>query len=110
ATQRFNDYYFDSKQFPDCSYSGIIEDIATIGTHQNGKYKVHCKGLLTMRGVSKPVNATGELIFEQNQVRITSEFLLDPRCFGMRIPESIDRFYMKEMKVLVEAVVSKKAP
>jgi len=107
ASRRFQTYYFDSKTYPEATFQGYSEALKTVDLSQNKQYVINSSGIMTMHGISKEISVSGSIEVKGGKVYVHSEFNIDPRDYKVRIPESINRFYMKEVKITIDAQMKK---
>jgi polyisoprenoid-binding protein YceI len=91
--QHFSDEdYMAAEKYPKASFSGKISDLSSVNFAKDGTYKVTVQGNLTIRDVTKPVNADGTITVKNGAITAQSNF-------------DVNR---KEYHVIGEAFVQKK--
>ncbi|MBJ6361864.1 YceI family protein [Paenibacillus sp. GCM10012307] len=97
--------YFDAEQFPTAefiadSFSGLpdkwIEDQA---------YPFTMNGKLTVRGIEKEVTFTGQALYTDNQIKLSSQTVVTFTDFGMVSPHSIVLSAENDVNVHLELVL-----
>src|SRR3954466_1175431 len=73
--QHFGDEdYMDAEKYPKASFSGKISDLSSVNFGKDGTYKVSVQGNLTIRDVTKPINADGTITVKNGAVTAQSNF------------------------------------
>ncbi len=109
ATYRFHHYYFDSERYPVATFNGTSAALKKIDPSKDGTYEITCEGKLSMHDVVKTITVKGTVTMKDGVAAVSSEFMIDPHDYKVRIPESITRFYYKDMKISVSAQMVRKA-
>lgn len=108
ATYRFHHYYFDSERYPMATFNGTSPALKKIDPAKDGTYEISCEGKLAMHDVVKTVTIKGTVTMKDGIATLTSDFMIDPHDYAVRIPETISRFYYKDMKIAVKAQMIRK--
>jgi hypothetical protein len=87
--EHFNENYMESSKYPRGSFKGKVDNIASIDITANGEHKVQVKGELTIRGITKPLEATGVLKTGPDGIHATSTFQLMVADFNIEIPKVV---------------------
>lgn len=103
--QHFNENYMESDTYPEATFTGkIIEDI---DYSQNGTHEVRAKGKLTIRGVSQTRLFRAELKIENGKVTIKTSLNVPLADHDITIPTIVSQKIASEIKVEVEATLTK---
>ncbi|WP_118949885.1 YceI family protein [Taibaiella helva] len=108
ATYRFHHYYFDSERYPLATFNGAAAALKKIDPAKDGTYEISCEGKLSMHDVIKIITVKGTVTMKSGIATLNSDFMIDPHDYAVRIPETISRFYYKDMKIAVKARMVRK--
>jgi len=98
--EHFNENYMDSEKFPKSQFKGSIVNIKDIDFAKPGKYDVHIKGDLTIRGETRPVETPGTLeIKEDGKINGVSKFNIDIDTYGIKIPKVVKDKIAKSIEI-----------
>jgi len=100
--EHFNENYMESEKFPKASFEGKIADLKSIDFSKSVKYAVKVAGKLTIHGVSKEVDALGDLTIGKDKITGESVFQVNPEDYGIRIPSVVKQNFAESMKVTVQ--------
>lgn len=100
--QHFNENYVESDKFPKATFKGVIDNLSAVDFNKDGEYAVTVSGKMEMHGVTRDIKAKGKLKVEGNSVTATSEFLLNPEDYDIKIPKLVRDKIAKEVKVVVD--------
>ncbi len=100
--EHFNENYMESEKFPKASFIGKISDLKSVDFTKPGKYQVKIAGKLTIHGVTKDVEAAGELSVDKDKIDGTSVFSVKPEDYDIKIPSVVKANFAESMKVTVQ--------
>jgi polyisoprenoid-binding protein YceI len=100
--EHFNENYMESEKFPKSSFEGKIVDIKAIDFTKPGKYPVKVSGKLAIHGVTKVVEANGDLVVDKDKVTGESVFQLNPEDYGIKIPGVVRQNIAESFKITVQ--------
>ena len=100
--EHFNENYMESEKFPKASFEGKITDLKTIDFTKPGKYPVKVAGKLTIYGVTKDIEAAGNLTTDKDKITGESVFQVNPEDYGIKIPSVVRANFAESMKVTVQ--------
>lgn len=75
--------WMNSAQFPKFTYTGTIEKADKIKWEKNGTYKVEVKGNMTIKDVTKPVKVEGTVTVADGKMKVTANFDIKLKEFGI---------------------------
>ena len=75
--------WMNSDQFPKFTYTGKIDNVKKIKLNKDGVYKAKVLGTMTIKGVSKPVEAKGTATVTGGKVTIVGELKIKLEDFGI---------------------------
>lgn len=87
--EHFNSPHFmDSKQFPRITWKGKINNPAAINFQKDGKYQVNLSGEITIKGITRPLDAPATVEVKQGKVSVHTRFVVhDIGAFGIGKPK-----------------------
>jgi len=103
----FNENYMESQKYPKGLFKGTIVNLKDINLQKDGDYTVNVKGLLTLHGVTKPVNPTGHVNVKGGMIMATSNFTITVEDYNIDIPKVVKDNISKIVKVSVVAELQK---
>lgn len=98
----FNENYVESDKFPKATFSGTCT--GDMDLSKDGIYQVVVKGDLTLHGVTKPVETTGQIEVKNGKVTGSSAFKLKPEDFQITIPSLVREKIASQIDVKVQIV------
>ena len=75
--------FLDTKQFPKGKLTGSITNLDEITFGNNGSYTANIEGEMTIKGVSKPFTANGDIIVTDSKIEVKSTFNLTLQDYGI---------------------------
>lgn len=99
--EHFNENYIESDKYPKSSFKGRIDNIKTVNLQQDSIYKVKVNGLLTIHGITQPVNAEGTLEVKEGKIAAKSIFYVKPEDYAIEIPLLVRDHIAKNIQVTV---------
>lgn len=100
--QHFNENYVESDKFPKATFKGVIDNLSEVDFGKDGEYAVSVSGKMDLHGVTRDVKAKGKLKVDGTTITATSEFLLNPEDYDIKIPKLVRDKIAKEVKVVVD--------
>ncbi len=100
--EHFNENYAESDKFPKASFSGICT--GDMDLTKEGIYQVVIKGDLTLHGVTKTLETTGQMEVKNDRILGTAAFKLKPEDFQINIPGVVRDKIAKEIAVKVQTI------
>lgn len=101
--EHFNDSYVESDRYPSANFKGTITNNSAITYTKNGTYTARVKGLLTLHGVTKPVQTSGILTIAGNQMEATANFRILLSDFNIKIPPAVKEKVSNSVSIAVDA-------
>lgn len=77
-----NSEYMFSDKFPKASFKGNIVRWQTVDLKKDGSHPAMVDGKLTIKGITKPLQATGLIEVEKGKVKTRSKFKISLKDFG----------------------------
>jgi len=75
--------WMNSDQFPKFTYTGKIDNVKKVKLNKDGVYKTKVTGTMTIKGVSKPVEAKGTATVAGGKVTVSAELKIKLEDFGI---------------------------
>ncbi|MBW7952944.1 MAG: YceI family protein, partial [Chitinophagaceae bacterium] len=85
--------YLNSDKFPTSEFTGTIQNINEVNFSVNGQYKVTAKGKLTIKGITKNIQANGTLNIENKKAKLNSTIKVNAADYNIdnsEVAELID--------------------
>ncbi|MEM9985979.1 MAG: YceI family protein [Bacteroidota bacterium] len=83
--EHFNEKYVESSQYPKAGFKGKVVDFSQVDLSQAGTYPVKVVGEMTIHGVTKSVEASGQFMVAGGQLRAEALFQLRPEDYGITL-------------------------
>ncbi|MDB5253594.1 MAG: YceI family protein [Flaviaesturariibacter sp.] len=84
--EHFNENYVESDKFPKAEFRGTITNNGEIDYSKPGSYTVNVKGLLTIHGVTKPVETSGTIQVGDGAIQASASFQVLVSDYRISIP------------------------
>lgn len=75
--------WMNSDQFPKFTYTGKVDNVKKIKIKKDGVYKTKVTGTMTIKGISKPVEAKGTATVAGGKVTVSAELKIKLEDFGI---------------------------
>ncbi len=82
--EHFNENYMDSDEYPKATFKGTIRSFNLNEINENITYKI--SGTLTVKGIDKLIETTGNVSRKGEKIVLTSSFSVSPKDFNIKIP------------------------
>ena len=102
--EHFNENYVESETYPKATFNGRIINNTEVDYRRNGTYDVVVEGTMTLHGVTREVSATGAIEVTAEGIVATTEFLLNPENYGIKIPRLVRKNIAENMEITAELV------
>lgn len=99
--EHFNENYMESDLFPNCIFSGKIID--EVNFKKDGVYPVRAKGTLIIKGVSQERIVKGVIYIKEDELFLTSEFVVSLSDHDIRIPRIVQQKIAPDIEVSLTA-------
>lgn len=80
----FNENYMESSKYPKSMFSGQITNLKFIDFNKDGNYPAKVKGKLTIRDITKEVEAIGTIDIKEGKVIAKSNFVINLKDYGIK--------------------------
>ena len=105
----FNENYMETDKYPKSTFKGNIIDIGTVNLNNDGNYKVHVIGDITIHGITKNITATGNIIIKNGNISATASFKVLLTNYNIKIPTIVTDKIAKDIKVTISCNYEKKS-
>lgn len=105
--EHFNENYVESDTYPNATFIGTVENNNEVDLTKKGTSKVLVKGKLTIHGVTKEVEAEGEMIFDKDLIQAKAKFFVKPGDYNIKIPGAVVENIAEEIEVTVDVSMKK---
>lgn len=79
----FNENYMESSKYPKSMFKGFITNLKQIDFNKDGSYPTSVKGKLTIRDITKDVDAKGTIDIKDGKVIAKSNFIVSLKDYGI---------------------------
>jgi len=101
--EHFNENYVESDKFPKAVFKGNVTNMSSVDLKKDGTYPVKVKGMLTLHGETKEVQADGTLTVKDGGINSgKSEFKIIPQDYKIEIPSVVKDKIAKEILINVD--------
>jgi len=103
--EHFNADYVESSKFPKAEFKGQITNNNSISYTTDGNYIANVKGQLTIHGVTKEVETTGNISVQNGKVVLSSTFNVLVADYNITIEKLYRDNIAKSIKVTVDCTL-----
>ena len=96
--EHFNEKYMESEKYPKAVFKGVIDNV----TDQAGIQKVKAKGDMTIHGVTKKMEAEGEIDKTGDTVLLKTQFMVRLEDHKVKIPKLLWQNIAEVVEVTVD--------
>lgn len=100
--EHFNENYVESDKYPKAEFKGQVEDIGRLNLSKDGSYPVTVKGMLTMHGLTNPVQVNGTLEVKNGRLLASCKFPIVLKDFNISIPRLVADKVSKTATIAVD--------
>lgn len=99
--EHFNENYVESDKYPKAVFKGIIENSKSVSFTTDKVYTLKVSGLLTMHGVTNPLNASAVITIRNGVVSASCSFGIVLADYMISIPSLVAEKINKKIAVTV---------
>lgn len=99
--EHFNENYMESSVYPKAIFKGKIEQVEAVNFFSDGEYPVVVKGKLTIRGITKEVEANGKIVVKEGAISGTAFFDVAVADYEIEVPRIVRGKIAKIVRVSV---------
>jgi polyisoprenoid-binding protein YceI len=103
--EHFNENYVESDKFPKAEFKGAIAANERVNYAMDGTYTVKVAGKLTIHGVTKDVEAEGQLIIQAGKINAVADFIVPLSDFKVSIPGLVADKVSKTARISVACIL-----
>ena len=101
--EHFNEKYVESEKYPKSVFKGTITNLSDIDLTKPGNYKANVEGEITIHGVTKPLEAAGDIVVEKDGVfSVDCKFNVTVKDFEIKIPKLVVRNIAEVVEVTLK--------
>jgi hypothetical protein len=97
--EHFNEKYMESDKYPRATFSGRISGFNPSAA---GMQQVQANGMLTIHGVTRPLQVTGSMERREDRLFVNSTFKVKLADYAIKIPQLLWQNIAEEVEVTVE--------
>ncbi len=101
--EHFNEKYLESEKYPDATFKGTIDNIASVNLSKDGEYKVNVTGELTIHGVTKTYSTAGVITIAGDKISVNAKFPVKVADHDVKIPGAVKDNIAETVDVTVTA-------
>jgi hypothetical protein len=98
--------YMESNKYPKSQFKGMITNNSDINYSLNGTYSAKVKGKLTIHGITKDIETTGDLIVKDGKLTIQSVFQVMIADYKITPPKVQRDNIAKSIRVTVDCTLA----
>ena len=97
--EHFNENYMESERYPKAVFRGKISGFTLEKIKKQQVFPL--LGTLTIRGKKKDINTTATVFFQQNKIKLLSNFSLKPQDFNIKIPRIVRKKIANQINISI---------
>lgn len=102
AKEHFSEEYMESDKYPKATFKGEVVNFSTLNITKDSTLFVTVKGEITIKGITKAIEVTGQIIIQNKRINATSEFKLSISDFGIKVPKLVEHRVANQILVKVD--------
>lgn len=99
----FNEDYMQSGKFPKSEFKGQVVNNTAIAYSKDGENPARVKGMLTIHGETKEMEATGKITIKQGRIIITAVFNILLSDYNVPVSKLVKDKISNKVKITLEA-------
>ncbi len=103
--QHFNENYVESDKHPRAEFKGAVTNNTSVNYGKDGLYPVVVKGLLTLHGVTKEIQAPGTISISEGKLMCKSTFPIQLSDFSISIPALVKDKVSNSISITVDLLL-----
>jgi len=96
--EHFNENYLESEKYPKSTLSAKIKD----WNKEKGEQEVTVSGKLKIHGITKDVEVTGKLNYQDDKVTVSAKFPVQLKDYKIKIPKALFYNIAESVEVTIE--------
>lgn len=105
--EHFNENYVYSDEYPNATFAGKVTNTEALDLSTPGTYDVNVAGDLTIKGITKAIEAPGTFTVKGNQLRGQSVFNINIADYEIKIPAAVVQNISEEIEITVDVDMQK---
>ena len=105
--EHFNESFAESTKYPKATFSGKIDNFS-IDSLSKETTIFYLNGKLTFHGKTVYINPKALISLHENKIYLTSNFVLNPQDFNIKIPKIVRKKVAKTVEVTINFVLTLK--
>ncbi len=98
----FNEDYLQTGKFPKSEFKGQVVNNAAINYSKDGEYPARVKGMLTIHGETKEMEAAGKITITQGRILMTAVFNILLSDYNVPISKLVKDKISNKVKITLE--------
>lgn len=103
--EHFNENYVESHKFPKAEFKGQITNNSEIDYSKDGTYTAKVKGKLTIKGQTRDVETTGNVVVRGGKLLTTAVFSILLSDYNVEIPKIVKDNISNSVKITVDCAL-----
>jgi hypothetical protein len=99
--EHFNENYAESDKYPRSRFTGTLQSVPTEEQLRSGPQPVVAQGQLTIHGVTRKVKIPGSMYLRNNELVVTTKFVIAPAHYRIKIPALVRNNIAKSIDVSI---------
>jgi len=101
----FNEEYLESPKYPKAEFKGVITNNSTITYQKEGDYPARVKGMLSIHGETKELEASGKVIVKDGKILMNAVFNILLSDFKVPIAKLVRDKISNRVKITLDATL-----
>ena len=103
--EHFNENYVESHKFPKGEFKGHVINNTEINYTKDGVYPAKVKGELSIHGVTREVETSGNISVKKGKIGAIADFIIQLSDFSISIPSLVSDKISNTVSINVECVL-----
>ncbi|WP_299628233.1 YceI family protein [uncultured Tenacibaculum sp.] len=104
--EHFNENYMDSDTYPKATFRGKLSSFSLENLQNQKDFPL--QGTLTIRGIKKEINTIAKVSIEDNIIKLSSNFSVQPQDFGIEIPSIVRKKIAEKINIKINYELAEK--
>ena len=103
--EHFNENYLESEKYPKATFKGSIANPEQVKWTEDGNYPVKVTGKMTLHGVTRDVQANGNILVKDKEIRASSKIEIGLADYKIKIPSVVGLKISESAQVAISATL-----
>ena len=103
--EHFNEDYVESDKYPRSEFRGQITNNGDINYSKDGEYDAKVKGMLSLHGETREIEASGKIIIKNGKVQADAEFNIQMSDYKISIPSLVKQNMSNTIKISTDCTL-----